>query len=201
MNQIHTESIVTSVATLGVAAVVIVLTHHLTLAFVRISAARALTGRSRWRPFARRAGDTDDAAYERRREARIAAFARVVSRMISIVVAAVAVMITLQTNGVDISVALSGAGFLGLLVAFGAQGSVNDFMTGLHVLLEDRLAEGDTATVSLESGATITGVVTAHGMFGTRIEADGVVHHVANRRLCEVANHSQVVSSLDRVER
>ena len=77
------------------------------------------------------------------------------------------------------------------MLALGGQASVNDFMSGLHILLEDRFGEGDEIALITANGKEVRGLVTALGMFGTRIESDGRVHHIANRHMSEVTNYSQ----------
>ena len=56
----------------------------------------------------------------------------------SVAIWATAGVVILHLYGFSVSVAVGSAGFVGLILALGAQASVSDYVTGLHVLLEDR---------------------------------------------------------------
>lgn len=146
-----------------------------------------------WRTRLVRSGETDaHGIAELRRRHRIEATALALSRLASIVIWLAVGVVILRLNGISVSVAIGSAGFIGLIAAYAAQSSVNDYVTGLHVLLEDRFGEGDDIEVMTANGRQVRGVVTSHGMFSTRLVADGVVHHVANRMMSEVTNHTQL---------
>jgi small conductance mechanosensitive channel len=163
-------------------------------------ARRAMVGSpSRWRArLPRPAGETVDLAELRRRH-RIDATAAALSRLVAIAVWVAAVVVVLHHFEIDITLAVSGAGFVGLIVAFGAQNSMHDYISGLHILMEDRYGEGDEVEVKTAAGQHVRGRVTALGAFATRIEAGDTTWHVANRMMTEVANHSQrgVASTVD----
>ena len=169
---------------------------------IRRVATKRLAGeptRWRWRTRLARPLETDDALSELRRQHRIDALSLALSRVATVVIWSTAAVTLLHVFGISVSVAVGSAGFIGLILALGAQTSVNDYVTGLHVLLEDRFGEGDEIEVVTASGRNLRGVVTAHGMFATRINAEGTNHHIANRFMCEVTNHSQlgVITTLD----
>jgi small conductance mechanosensitive channel len=196
-------------AQIGTAAAIVVaaalLTRATTLVLrfsIRRVAFKRLSGdatRWRWRTRMIRPLESDGALSEIRRQHRIDALSLALARVAALVIWAATGFALLHVFGISVSVAVGGAGFLGLLLAFGGQGSVNDYVTGLHVLLEDRFGEGDEIEVTTVSGRNLRGVVTAHGMFGTRINAEGANHHIANRFMCEVTNHSQlgIVTTVD----
>ncbi len=156
-------------------------------------ATRALAGKSsRWRVRLPRVADESHGLTELRRRNRIDATATMVSRVASVVVWFAALLLVLHRFDVDVMVAVSSAGFLGLALAIGGQHSVHDYVTGLHVLLEDRFGEGDEIEVVTSDDHRIRGVVTNVGVFATRLESDGSTWHLANHRLIEVCNHSQL---------
>lgn len=170
---------------------------HVVLAFAirRLSDKRLAGESTRWQWRIRAARSTEAGNHsvaELRRRLRIDATALALSRFTAIVIWLGAGVALLQFHGISVSVAIGSAGFIGLIVALGAQASVNDYVTGLHILLEDRFGEGDEVEVTTASGRQLRGVVSSHGMFSTRMVADGVVHHVANRHMSEVTNHTQL---------
>ena len=205
----HTVMAVITATSLGAVAAVLVaafvatrLTNVVLRLAIRRVAARRLAGettRWRWRTRMIRSNETDDTVSEIRRQHRIDALSLALSRVATVVIWSTAAVVLLHVYGISVSVAVGSAGFIGLILALGAQTSVNDYVTGLHVLLEDRFGEGDEIEVVTASGRELRGVVTAHGMFATRINAEGANHHIANRFMCEVTNHSQpgVITTLD----
>ena len=165
----------------------------LRIAFTRgaLRQLRGLPTRSRWRVRGARTEGESSAAGEVRRRQRIDAVALTFSRLAAAVVWSALVVVVLHSQGISVGAAVSGAGFVGVVLALGGQASVNDFMSGLHILLEDRFGEGDEIALITANGKEVRGVVTALGMFGARIESGGRVHHIANRHMSEVTNYSQ----------
>lgn len=192
----------TAGGTLAAALVATRLGHIGLIWAIRRIATKRLAGettRWRWRTRIARPSETDEELAESRRQQRIEAIALALSRLATVVIWCTAAVALLHLHGISVSVAVGSAGFLGLILALGFQTSVNDYVTGLHVLLEDRFGEGDEVEVVTTSGRQLRGVVTGHGMFATRLHSDGATHHVANRNMCEVTNYSQlgVVTTLE----
>lgn len=152
---------------------------------------RSLSGRGRrWRVRAPRVfGETVEQA-ERRRTQRVAATAAGLSRIVSAMVWVVALIVILERAEIDPVFAISGAGFLGVAIAIGGQHSVNDFVTGMHILFEDRFGEGDRLRVEVDDEEVELTVVSL-GAFATRLENGTATFHIPNRELTTVANLSQ----------
>lgn len=196
------QTLAETAAVLVAATVATWLTRVVLTRVIRHVATKRLAGqptRLRWRTRMTRPNETDESLSEIRRNHRIDAAALALSRLATVLIWSATAVVLLHVYGISVSVAVGSAGFIGLILALGAQTSVNDYISGLHVLLEDRFGEGDEIELVTASGRHVRGVVTAHGMFGTRLQADGVTHHLANRFMCEVTNHSQlgVVTTLD----
>ena len=153
-------------------------------------ARRSAGGSGRWRVRAPRVfGETVEQA-ELRRQQRIAATAAGLSRVLSAVLWVIAMLIVLDRAEIDPVFAISGAGFLGVAIAIGGQHSVNDSLTGLHILLEDRFGEGDQSRVKVgDDEMTLT--VVHLGAFATRLEDGTATLHIPNREMTTVANLSQ----------
>ncbi len=194
MSSIQSNVVVLIVAG-GAVAVVASSLIHWTLRFLfnrgAVRQLRGLPTRSRWRVRSSRLEGESSAAGEVRRRQRIDAVALAFSRLAAAVVWSALIVVVLHSQGISVGAAVSGAGFVGVVLALGGQASVNDFMSGLHILLEDRFGEGDEIALITANGKEVRGLVTALGMFGTRIESNGRVHHIANRHMSEVTNYSQ----------
>lgn len=88
---------------------------------------------------------------------------------------------------IDIRGLLAGAGIVGLAIGFGAQGLVNDVVTGFFILLEKQLDVGDYIT----TGA-FTGIVEDVELRTTKVRGfDGTLHYIPNRLITSVSNHSR----------
>ena len=185
-------------ATLFVVAVIFgawVLTR-LTRVFFRVwlvrvaqRAMRSGTGQRRQR-LPRKLSETRDLAHMRQRH-RVDAVATMLARLTGIVVWLSALVVILHYFDVNITFAVSSAGFIGLIVALGAQQSLQDYITGIHVLLEDRYSDGDDIEATTPSGQRVRGVVARLGAFSTRLQAGDVTWHLSNRTMVEIANYSQ----------
>jgi small-conductance mechanosensitive channel len=184
--------------TLFVAAVIVgawVLTR-LTRVFFRVwlvrvaqRAMRTSTGQRRPR-VTRKHHDPRDAVHMRQRH-RIDAVAMMLARLTGIVIWLSALVAILHYFEVNITFAVSSAGFVGLIVALGAQQSVQDYITGIHVLLEDRYSDGDDIEATTPSGQRVRGIVARLGPFSTQLQAGDVTWHLSNRTMVEIANYSQ----------
>jgi len=115
------------------------------------------------------------------------------SVLVSMGVAAVWVVVTLMAMGqVGVSVAplLAGAGVVGVMLAFGAQNVVADFLAGIFMLIEDQYGVGDVVDVG-----DVTGTVETVSLRVTTLrDVSGTVWHVPNSQIQRVANHSQIWS-------
>ena len=138
----------------------------------------------------RKLNETRDLTHMRQRH-RIDAVATMLARLTGVVIWLSSLVVILHYFDVNIAFAVSSAGFVGLIVALGAQQSVQDYITGIHVLLEDRYSEGDDIEATTPSGQRVRGVVVRLGAFSTQLEAGSVTWHLSNRTMVEIANYSQ----------
>src|SRR5688500_11086994 len=96
---------------------------------------------------------------ERRRRQRVDSASRMLNHVVAIVVWIAVTIAVFHVLDVDAAFFLSSAGFIGAGVAIGGQHKVNDYLTGLSVLFEDRYGVGDTIVVELSGRDPIQGVV------------------------------------------
>jgi len=94
----------------------------------------------------------------------------------AVVIWVVAVFMILQEFGVQIGPLITGAGFVGIAIAFGAQGLIRDILSGLFILFEDEYSKGDVVQI-----AGIVGEVEYLGLRITKLrDLDGTCHVVPN---------------------
>jgi len=118
---------------------------------------------------------------------RVETIASVLRNVVTIAVWSIATLIILGELGLDLAPLLAGAGVLGVVVGFGAQQVVRDYLAGVFVLLEDQYRVGDTVDLGVASG-----VVEWVSLRVTRIrDLEGVVWWVPNGQPGQVGNQTQ----------
>lgn len=93
----------------------------------------------------------------------------------------------LSTLGVPVGTLIAGAGILSLAIGLGAQGFVNDLVTGIFILIEQQFDVGDVVTIG-----AITGTISAIGLRTTQVRSvDGTLNFIPNRNISIVSNMSR----------
>lgn len=105
----------------------------------------------------------------------------------NLVVAALALMLTLGQIGISVTPILATAGVAGIAIGFGAQSLVKDFFTGLFLLLENQVNEGDMIEAAGKSGY-VERVTLRHVRMR---DYDGSVHFIPNGMITTVTNKSR----------
>ncbi|EGO8564121.1 mechanosensitive ion channel family protein [Enterococcus faecalis] len=91
--------------------------------------------------------------------------------------------------GVPVGSLLAGAGIAGVAIGLGAQGFMNDLITGFFIILEQQIDVGDYIRLL---ALNIEGTVTSVGLRTTQIKAvDGTVHFIPNRNITTISNLSR----------
>lgn len=91
--------------------------------------------------------------------------------------------------GVPVGSLLAGAGIAGVAIGLGAQGFMNDLITGFFIILEQQMDIGDYIRLL---ALNIEGTVTSVGLRTTQIKAvDGTVHFIPNRNITTISNLSR----------
>ena len=91
--------------------------------------------------------------------------------------------------GVPVGSLLAGAGIAGVAIGLGAQGFMNDVITGFFIILEQQMDVGDYIRLL---ALNIEGTVTSVGLRTTQIKAvDGTVHFIPNRNITTISNLSR----------
>ena len=118
---------------------------------------------------------------------RVDTLARVFHYAATIVVSIIAGTLVLDALGISIAPILATAGVAGLAIGFGAQSLVKDYFTGLFLLLEDQIRQGDVVEVAGKAG-----VVEEVTLRYVRLrDGDGFVHFVPNGEIKLVTNRTR----------
>jgi small conductance mechanosensitive channel len=118
---------------------------------------------------------------------RIDTLSNVFEHTTTVVTIAIACMLTFDQFGISIAPLLATAGVAGIAIGFGAQSLVKDFFTGLFLLLENQLAEGEFVELAGKSG-----IVEEITLRHIRLrDQDGSVHFVPNGIVTIVTNRSR----------
>lgn len=118
---------------------------------------------------------------------RIATLERALRYGTSVVIVGVSGMLILSELGISIAPLLAAAGVAGIAVGFGAQSLVKDYFTGIIMLIEDQVRQGDVVEAGGKSG--LVEEVTLR--FVRLRDYDGNVHFVPNGTISTVTNRSR----------
>lgn len=119
-------------------------------------------------------------------ERREATLLRLLDNVIRYVLYFIALIMILDTFGVEVKAILAGAGIVGLAVGFGAQSLVKDVITGFFIIFEDQFAVGDYVRIG-----NFEGYVEEIGLRVTKIRSwTGEIHILPNGSIAQVTNYS-----------
>jgi len=104
-----------------------------------------------------------------------------------IVIGVIAGMLILGELGISVAPLLATAGVAGIAIGFGAQSLVKDFFTGLFLLLEDQITEGDIIEAAGQLGY-VESITLRHVRLR---DYDGSVHFIPNGMITTVTNKSR----------
>ncbi len=122
-----------------------------------------------------------------RREQRAESVGQLLSSIVTFTIWTIAIIVILTTLGVDLGPVLASAGLIGVVVGFGAQTLIKDYISGVFLILEDQFGIGDVVDLGPAVG-TIEEVT----LRVTRLrDMSGVVWYVRNGEILRVANRSQ----------
>jgi len=124
-------------------------------------------------------------ALERAKRART--LGGVISRVATIAITAIAVLMILREFRIDIAPVLAGAGIAGLAVGFGAQTLVRDIISGFFLILEDQVRVGDVAAIN-----GVGGLIEEINLRTVVLrDLEGTVHVFPNGSITTLANRSK----------
>lgn len=105
------------------------------------------------------------------------------------IVAVVAVGFVLNILGLKLGSILAGAGILGLIIGLGAQSVIKDVVTGILIISENQISEGDYVYITTAKGEEIQGIIKSLSVRLIKLKNDqgsevfipsGNILHIAN---------------------
>jgi len=118
---------------------------------------------------------------------RAQALGTVLRSIATLVIYTMGLMIALAEVDVPLGPLVAGAGIVGIAIGFGAQTLVQDFLSGIFMLIEDQYGVGDIIDVGEASG-----VVEEITLRTTRVrDVNGTVWFIPNGEIRRVGNKSQ----------
>jgi small-conductance mechanosensitive channel len=125
------------------------------------------------------------------KSARLRTLMPILRTILMISLAGVFGLTALSEIGVNIAPLLAGAGILGVAIGFGSQKLVQDFITGIFLLLENAMQVGDAVTV-----AGLSGSVENLSIRTMRLRAgDGSVHIIPFSSVSTVTNSNRGIGN------
>ena len=120
-------------------------------------------------------------------EQRIRTLTKVFKSTLSIVIWIVALLTILPELGINTAPLLAGAGLIGLAIGMGARNVIQDYLSGLFILLEDQYRVGEKVNI-----AGIEGEVIDLNLRQTVLrDSESTVHHIPNGQIKSASNFSR----------
>jgi small conductance mechanosensitive channel len=108
----------------------------------------------------------------------------ILTRLVSVAIAFIAILMILRELTIDIVPILTGAGIAGLAIGFGAQNLVRDIISGFFLILEDQVRVGDLARINGVAGMVehinLRTIVVRDGEGGVQVFPNGTITSLAN---------------------
>ena len=121
------------------------------------------------------------------RAKRLKTLEQVFRYIVTVLITLIAIMLVLSEVGISIAPMLAAAGVLGIALGFGAQSLVKDYFTGLFLLLENQVRQGDVVEVAGKGG-----LVEEMTLRYIRLrDYEGSVHYIPNGTIDTVTNRSR----------
>jgi len=113
--------------------------------------------------------------------------ARVFNSSLKIVIWVIAILTIMPELGVNVAPLLAGAGLVGLAIGMGSKNLVQDYLSGLFILLEDQYRVGE----EVDLGGTKGEVIELTLRKTILKDSEGIVHYISNGQIKKVSNLSR----------
>ena len=125
-------------------------------------------------------------AERRRRGQRVDTLSAILGNIVSLMIWAIAAIVVIGELGIDLAPLLAGAGVITVVIGFGAQTVVRDYLAGLFMVLENQYGVGDVIEIDDKIGT-----VEWMSLRVTRFrDGDGIVWWVPNGEIKKLGNRS-----------
>lgn len=130
---------------------------------------------------------------DHQRAARLTTLVPLLRAALIVVLLLVVAMTALSQLGINIAPLLAGASIVGVALGFGSQKLVQDFITGVFLLMEDAMQVGDSVTL-----AGVTGTVENLSIRTVRLRSgDGALHVVPFSSVSTVTNTNKGIGNVN----
>ncbi|MCD6270965.1 mechanosensitive ion channel family protein [bacterium] len=120
-------------------------------------------------------------------EERIHTLERVIFSMIRVIIWTIAIITILPEFGVNITPLVTGLGIGGLALGFGARNLIQDYISGIFILIEDQFRVGEEVEVGGKRGKVVDFTLRR-----TVLEDnEGVLHFIPNSQIKVATNFSR----------
>lgn len=124
---------------------------------------------------------------EKKREDTLASIFHTTS---GIVIWVITIIVVLSQLGVNLTALITGAGIFGVIIGFGAQNALKDYLAGVFIIAENQYRVGDIITLNV-GGTEVSGVVEGLAIRITQLrDLDGNLHTIANGAASIITNRS-----------
>lgn len=113
--------------------------------------------------------------------------ARVFNSSLKIVIWVIAILTILPELGINAAPLLAGAGLIGLAIGMGSKSLVQDYLSGLFILLEDQYRVGEEVDLSGTKGEVIELTLRKTILK----DSEEIVHYIPNGQIKKVSNFSR----------
>ncbi|MDR2896507.1 MAG: mechanosensitive ion channel family protein [Propionibacteriaceae bacterium] len=121
----------------------------------------------------------------------VTALAHLARSIWTITLVVVVILMLMSTLGIPLTPILASAGIGGVVLAFGAQSLIKDYLSGIAMIIEDQYGVGDQINVG-----EITGTVEDITLRITKLrDAGGMIWYIRNGEILRVGNVSQGYST------
>jgi len=118
---------------------------------------------------------------------RIKTLSKVFKSTVSIVIWTIAILTILPELGINITPLLAGAGIAALAIGMGAKNLIQDYLSGLFILLEDHYRVGEEVEIN-----GIKGIIKDLNLRRTVIKSEnGTKHYISNGQIKAASNFSR----------
>lgn len=139
-----------------------------------------------------RTAELSEVIMSQRTEQRAHAVGSLAKSTVRILVWSVSILMILNALGISIGPLLASAGVVGVVLGFGAQTLVRDYLAGIFLIVEDQIGVGDVVDLGSLVGSPVIGTVEEVALRYTQIrDAEGIVWYVRNGEITRVGNRSQ----------
>ncbi len=116
----------------------------------------------------------------------------VIRTVASVIVWLTAIIVILGELGLNISALLAGAGVFSVILGFGAQNTIRDYLAGMYILMENQYRVGDVVTLSGgTTGLGVSGVVEEISLRITKLRSlDGTMNTIRNGEATIITNQT-----------